>query len=226
VEEDRLLKQLKKDLGGSFGPVKPLPVPWKRAIWIFPVSLLLTGITLMSFHLRPDYAAFRPMAFWGFCLLQIIASYLILTVSLEACIPGSARASGFFIAAGLLGLAVQVSLSWFIYRISPNFPAPGLEWHLGTACMLGVCMLGILALFSGFLLARAGLPIRARVAGVLFGLASGLAAEASWRVHCPITSWKHILLFHDGAIVAMAACGVILGLIWEKRKTGVRQARR
>jgi hypothetical protein len=220
VEEDRLLKLLKKDLAGSFEPVKPLPVPWKRALWIFPLSLLLMGITLTTFHLRPDYVAFGPMTFWGICFVQIVASYLILIISLEACIPGSARDPGFFIGAGLLGLAIQALLSWFIYRISPNLPAPARAWHLGAACILGVCVLGVLALLSGFFLARAGLPIRARAAGVLFGLAGGLAAEASWRVHCPITSWKHILLFHDGAIIAMAACGIIFGWVWERRTAG------
>jgi cytochrome c-type biogenesis protein CcmH/NrfF len=54
VEEDRLLKQLKEDLAGEFTPVKPLMPSWKRALWIFPLSLLFLEKTLAIFHLRSD----------------------------------------------------------------------------------------------------------------------------------------------------------------------------
>ena len=216
MEEDRLLKQLKEDLAGEFTPVKPLMPSWKRALWIFPLSLLLMEITLAIFHLRSDHAALGPLALWGFCSLQILAAYAIVIVSLQTCIPGSTRNPAFQGGVGLTGLAVHWATSWFIFRLSPNWPGPDQEWHLGIACLLGIGMLGILALLFGFFLVRAGLPIRARSAGLLLGLGGGLAAEAAWRLHCPFSSWNHILVFHSGSIVIIVGVGMLLGWLWKR----------
>jgi hypothetical protein len=137
-------------------------------------------------------------------------------VSLQTCIPGSIRNPAFQGGVGLTGLAVHWATSWFIFRLSPNWPGPDQEWHLGIACLLGIGMLGILALLFGFFLVRAGLPIRARSAGLLLGLGGGLAAEAAWRLHCPFSSWNHILVFHSGSIVIIVGVGMLLGWLWKR----------
>jgi hypothetical protein len=217
VEEDRLLKQLKEDLAGDFAAVKPLMKSWKRALWLFPLSLLLMEVTLAVFHLRPDHVDLGPLALWGFCSLQILASYMIFAVSLEACIPGSGRSRTFLISVGLIGLVIYLAISWFTFRVSPNWPGPGQQWHLGMACLSAIGTLGILALLFGFFLARAGLPMHARATGLLLGLGAGLAAEASWRLHCPISSWDHILLFHGGGILFLIVAGLILGSFWKRK---------
>jgi hypothetical protein len=219
VADDRLLEQLKKDLSGDFKPVKPLQEPWKRALWLFPVSLLFMEITLAVFHLRPDYADLGPLALWGFCFLQIIACYLVFAASLEVCIPGSARAPIVLGCIGLLGLAIHLVASWRTFQISPNWPNPAHEWRIGAACMSAIGILGILALLFGFFLARAGLPIRARAVGLLLGLGSGLAAEAAWRLHCPYSSWNHILLFHSGTVVIVVAIGLAIGYLWKQKSS-------
>jgi hypothetical protein len=216
VEEDRLLKQLKEDLAGEFTPVKPLPQSWKRALWMFPLSLLLMEITLATFHLRTDHAALGPAALWGFCFLQTLAFFVVIMASLQACIPGSIKGPSFLAGIGMTGLTVHLATSWFTFRLSPNWPGPGQALHLGMACMLGIGMLGILALLFGFFLARAGLPLRARSAGLLLGLGGGLAAEAAWRLHCPFSSWNHILLFHSGSIVIITGAGMLLGWLWKR----------
>jgi hypothetical protein len=226
VDEDRLLKQLKEDLAGDFAAVKSLMEPWKRALWLFPLSLLLMEVTLATFHLRPDHVNLGPLALWGFCALQILASYILFAVSLEACIPGSGRAPIFLLSVGLIGLVIHWIISWITFRISPNWPAPGQEWHLGMACLSAIGMLGILALLFGFFLARAGLPMRARAAGLLLGLGAGLAAEASWRLHCPISSWNHILLFHGGGILVIIGVGVILGSFWKRKCLALQKSNR
>jgi len=74
-----------------------------------------------------------------------------------------------------------------------------------------------LALLFGFVLVRAGLPFRARTTGLLLGLGNGLAVEAVWRLHCPFSSWGHILLFHGGAVVVLMAAGMAIGRLWERK---------
>jgi hypothetical protein len=127
VEEDRLLKQLKEDLAGDFAAVKPLMKSWKRALWLFPLSLLLMEVTLAVFHLRPDHVDLGPLALWGFCSLQILASYMIFAVSLEACIPGSGRSRTFLISVGLIGLVIYLAISWFTFRVWEWLAYPPLE---------------------------------------------------------------------------------------------------
>jgi len=218
VSEDRLLENLKQSLAGDFVPLKPLRESWKRALWIFPIALLLTGVTWTVFHLRPDYANFGAIEFWPFYVLQVLAGYWTLFVSLEMGIPGCLKPPVVLAGIGLTGPVIHLIASWSAFRISPSWAAPGREWVTGAACISAIGIFGGLVLLFGFFLARAGLPIHAGTAGLLLGLGSGLAAEAAWRVHCPITSLNHVLPFHTGAILALIAAGLIIGFRWQRSK--------
>jgi len=217
VTEDHLYEQLRERLRDDFVAVKPLKVAWKRALWIFPISLLFMEFTLAVFHLRGDHVNLGPLVLWGFYLLQLLACYLVFAVSLETCIPGSLKAPVALATIGLIGPAIYFIASWVTFRISPHRPNPGQEWSTGIACLSAIGMFGIIALLFGFFLARAGLPIRARAAGILLGLMSGLAGEAVWRLHCPVSSWDHILLYHSGAIFVLVAAAFAVGYFWKRK---------
>ncbi len=216
---DRMLERLKEELAGDFTPVKALKEPWRKALWIFPISLLFMAITLAVFGLRPDYANLGLIAFWGFCFAQVLACYLAFTLSLEAVIPGRAKDPVVLAIIGLVALAIHFIASWFTFRISPNWAAPGQELQTGMACLSAITIFGVLALLFGFYWVRFCLPIRSGTAGILLGLGSGLAAEAAWRSHCPISSWDHVLPFHFGAILVVMAAGWIGGYLWTKKKS-------
>ncbi len=215
--EDPLYSQLREKLKDDFAPVKPLKATWKRAFWLFPISLLYMVVTLAIFHIRHDYANLSPLVLWGFFLLQILVCYLVLAASLEACIPGSVKDPLVLAGIGLMGPGVFFVASWTTFHISPNWPIPGQEWRMGMICMSVIGMFGILALLFGFLLAGAGLPFRAKATGLLLGIGSGLTAEAAWRLHCPFSSWDHILPFHGGTVFLIIVLGIIIGHLWKRK---------
>jgi len=217
VSEDCLFEELKEKLKDDFVPVKPLKEAWERALWILPVSLVFAAVTLVIFHLRPDYLNFHPLELYGFILLQILACYLALTVSLKTGIPGSFRSPVYLILTGLAGPLIFLVSSWINYDVSPNSPEAGHQLSTGAACLTIIGAFGLLALAAGFLLARSGLPFRSKSVGLLLGLAGGLAAEASWRLHCPFTGWDHILIFHGGALLILAAIGLAIGHFTRRR---------
>ena len=216
MTEDRLYEQIRERLRSAFDPVKPLKAAWDRALWIFPISLLYVAITLAIFHLRPDYMNLSPLVLLGFFLLQVLACYLVLVALLEACIPGSDKDPLILAGVGLMGSGIFLLASWITFRVSPNWPDPDHEFEMGMACMKIIGMFGILSLLFGFFLARAGRPFRAIATGLLLGLASGLIAEAAWRLHCPFSSWDHILVFHGGTVFLIIVVGMMIGYLWKR----------
>jgi hypothetical protein len=217
VKEDQLYKQLRERLRGDFTPLKPLEKPWKRALWIFPISLVFMVVTLAVFHLRSDYANFHPLVLFGFIFLQILACYLAFTVSLETSIPGSVKSPLLLTGIGLLGPAVFGIASWAASHVSPSPPLSDQGWKTGMACLTIIGLYGLLALMFGFFLVRSGLPFRAEAIGLLTGLGGGLTAEAAWRLHCPNTSWDHILIFHGGSVLFLLLAGLIIGFLWKRK---------
>ncbi len=213
VTEDRLYKQIRETLKDDFAPVKPLRAAWKRALWIFPLTLLFAAAVLFLFRIRPDNNHFHFTELYGLILLQVFACYLLLTVLLSDRIPGSLKHPLYLASFGISGIAIFLIASFLSYRISPVHPDTGQEGAMGMACISIIGAIGLLALLFGFLLARPGLPFRARSAGMLLGAGGGLAAEAVWRLHCPYTSWDHILIFHGGAVLILALLGWVLGHI-------------
>lgn len=220
MTEDRLYQQIREKIEEDFAPVKPLKEPWKRAFWIFPFVLLLAVAVLAVFHLRTDASNFTPLGLYGFILLQVAVCYLLLSAVLKTGVPGSFLSLSSLALLGVTAAAVFLEASRVHYSASPNPPPPGQEISMGAACIAIVGIMGVASLIGGFFLARHGLPLRSGTTGLLLGLGSGLAVEAVWRLHCPFTSWSHVLVFHGGAVLILASAGVVFGYLGKKRNHG------
>jgi len=217
MTEDHLLQRLKQELSGDLTAVKPLAEPWKRAAAVFPIWLLLMILTLGVFGLRSDYLTLGPAVVWGFSLAQVAICYLAFTSSLESSVPGRSRTWIALFGIVIAGLMNYLAASWITHGINPSRAEAGHELRAGIACLSAIAIYASLPLLSAIWWIRSGLPLRPRAAGLLLGVGSGIAAEAAWRLHCPISSWDHVLAFHGGAILAAAAAGVIFGQIWQRR---------
>ena len=211
MTQDRLYKQIRDKMEDDFAPVKALREPWKRALWIFPLALLLSVAVLALFHLRPDVSNFHPLELYGFILLQVAACYVLLRAVLKTGVPGSFPSLSCLALTGATAAAVFLIASLVHHRASPGHPGIGQELSMGAACISIVGLMGVSSLVGGFFLGRYGLTLRARTAGLLLGLCGGLAAEAVWRLHCPFTSWSHVLVFHGGAVLILAFAGAVFG---------------
>ncbi len=209
---DKILEGLKERLGGDFTPVKPLRGPWRRSLIFLPLWLAIAGLVLAVFGFRTDYERLGPGTTWSFGLIQLLVCFFLFLIALKSSIP--ARGSAPIVWTGLLlvGLVTHLTTSWLSFSISPGWAETGHELRAGLACLSAIIIVGSLPFLMGIFLLRAGLPLQSRVAGTLLGLASGLAAESAWRLHCPITSWDHILPFHSGALLAALVCGLVFGL--------------
>ncbi len=220
MTRDHILDGLKDRLGGDFTPVKPLGAPWRRALIVLPLWLAIAGLVLAIFGFRTDYEKLGAGTTWSFGLIQLLVCFFLFSGALKSSIP--ARGSAPIVWAGLLviGLSTHLATSWLSFNISPGWAEPGRELKSGLACLSAILIASSLPFLMGVFLLRAGLPLQPRVAGTLLGLASGLAAEGAWRLHCPITSWDHILPFHGGALLAGLVCGLLFGAYSARNRLG------
>ena len=220
--EDRIYTQIREKLGNDLTPVTPLKNAWKRAIWAIPVCCLFITITLLLFKLRDDYSNFHPVEIWGFILLQSLICFLIMTAVLKSGVPGSFPNFLYLVFPAFTGTVIYLAFTFLHFNTSPNHPDPGMELKTGIACISIIGGYGLFALLAGYILARSGLPFRAETVGLLSGLGNGLMAEAAWRLHCPYTSWDHVLIYHGTPILILLAAGLGLGRLW-KFRSNIRQ---
>jgi hypothetical protein len=53
--------------------------------------------------------------------------------------------------------------------------------------------------------------VRPRWAGVLGGAGAGVVTDGIWHLICPFADLSHVLVWHGGAVLALAALGWIVG---------------
>ena len=79
------------------------------------------------------------------------------------------------------------------------------------ACIVFIGLISIPPAFLLFCQARRGLTAEPEIPALLAALGSGLAAEAAWRLHCPFSSWAHLLSSHTGGILLVTGVGLLIG---------------
>jgi len=177
---------------------------------------LLAPIIVVLAGLRTDYSVLGPRLVWSLTLLQLAASYILAAVALRLVIPAQLPSAG--LSAGLVSLAilVQALASVMIFDRSQTAAPSGRAFQLWAVCLLITFALGLLPAIVAFGLGVRGLPLRARLFGLMCGLSAGFGAEAAWRLHCPFSDPAHILGAHGGAILALGLLGLLAGALWER----------
>ncbi len=223
-ENDTALPEaLRRAIYADLQPVKPLAPPFQRSILLVPWTLLALATFWSRFGLRPDLLQLGAVLAWGLSIAQLLLALMIAVSALRESTPGSGlpRTTLWACALGALGFhLVGLALA---FRQSP-FPAPpGLDSVELHACLYYEFLIAAPLLVVGLWLLGRGLPFRPATAGALAGLASGLLADSSWRLICPVTIPSHVLPSHTGAILAMVAIGAALGALLERlRRNRVR----
>jgi hypothetical protein len=78
-------------------------------------------------------------------------------------------------------------------------------------CFRAAWLASLPALLASTALVARALPTRPVVAGALYGLGSGLMADAGLRLFCDFTAPTHFIAAHAGAVVAAIGAGALLG---------------
>jgi hypothetical protein len=205
--------------------VRPLASPGRRALglalWL-PAALIAV---LLLLGLRPDAAALGWLGTSGAVLAEAAAGLVLVALALAASVParGVPRA-GALVLLGGAALAVGAK-AWLIRAASPGMSVPNPWLSKGPACFLMTAVVGLTALGIVAALVRRTAPLSASFAGLLGGAGSGLLAEGVYQLHCGISDLRHILVWHGGAIVALALVGLLLGRTWERREAARLVAR-
>jgi hypothetical protein len=194
-------------------PVKPLCSPSVRAVALAPLAAAIV-VSVPALHfLRPDIHAIGFVRAWGFSIAQAIAGLVIVAAALRDSIPGRGLSRGAvatIIAGGLAVPSVVLLLTASAFDIGPDAEA---WWVVGLACFRTSAAAAVPALLMSSILAARALPLRPALTGALYGLGSGLIADAGLRLWCEFSAPQHVLLAHGGAIVASMMVGALVATL-------------
>lgn len=207
MNDDYLLKRLREQIEGDMAPVRPLRAPGIRALLPVATCLALGGLVMMVAGLRRDIEVIGAWRLLSFALLQVAACAWLFTISLRWSVPAMGRPwmALVWVPGALL---VPALLTAAILDRSALAPPSGSEWRTGLACLSAITLIGLAPLAAAAVLTLRGLPMRLLAGFAIIGFASGLSAEAIWRLHCPYSAWGHVLPFHYGPLLATVLVAV------------------
>ncbi len=194
-------------------PVRPLANPWKRALTLAPIGLLLLAAVHVRFGTRGDLGA---VLVWGLSLLQIAAGLGVVVAALREVIPDRTLSLPAQVALFAAGLVLAIGVTYVAWHASGTLAPAYLRYRFWRTCFLGTIAVGIPALLAILLLAVRGMMWRPALVGGLAGLAAGLIADASWRTFCDVAEPSHVLSAHFAAIVALAIIGATGATIYAR----------
>jgi hypothetical protein len=209
LDDQELLMRLKARIEPDLAPVQPLGVPRLRALWLLAVWLALVAGILLGPGPRPDFEILGPWRTVGFSLVEVALCFVLAVVGLRMSIPAMRGSLAAAVSLMAVAVVVHLGLSWATLERSALSPPEGQAWRAGLTCLSTIAALGLGPLVLGGRLLMRGLMTRRLLAFASLGLASGLAAEAAWRLHCEYSAWSHVLYFHTGAVVLFVLVALV-----------------
>jgi hypothetical protein len=167
---------------------------------------------------RQDIATLGPWRSVGFSLVVVAMSFVLALVSFRFAVPAMSGSRWTAVAWAVVALGLHLAINGFTLERSELSPRHEDVLRDGLSCTAAIAALGLAPLvLTGVLLCR-GLLTHYIVPLVLAGLASGLAAEATWRLRCPYSGWDHVLPFHSGALLLFVLVAAVLALLVRRRR--------
>lgn len=204
---------LRRALDADHRPVRPLRPASVRALWVaLWAALALAGLPVVI-GFRADIASLGFALSWGAAVFECIAGLGLVVLALREAVPGSGVTRPVGSAALAAGIAVQVlvaALSW-LQRGMPSGSFP----PRGAHCFPMESTLALPALALTMVLVGRAYAVRPRWAGVLGGAGAGVVTDGIWHLICPYAELSHVLVFHGGAVLALAASGWLAGSVLE-----------
>ncbi|MGE0813809.1 MAG: NrsF family protein [Vicinamibacterales bacterium] len=214
-----LLAAVQRDLA----PVAPRRLGRGLMLWT-PLAILACAGLPVVVGIRADAAVLGRWWTWGASAVQLAAALWFVWAGARESRPGR-RLPVTALAAALIGAALLVlALTAATFRVSPTVLGDALlPWRAGSFCFKGSVAVGapLLIVAAGWL-GRA-LPGAPWLAGALFGGGAGLAADATWRLLCPVSDPWHVLASHGGAVLTTAVLGAVLAEVvarWRVARRG------
>jgi hypothetical protein len=195
-------------IAADLAPVRLLPAPLVRALWVTPFAVILLVAAPLAFAPR-DLEPLGWVWSWGASSLQLVAGLALTVAALREAVPGRSWSTWMLltlIAAPVALVAVVTIGSW---HASPVVLQSSLL-QIGLICLVSssTSALPVAALIA--VLAVRAFPTRAGITGFLAGLAGGLMADAGWRLFCEYSEPAHVLAAHLGGVMFAGVLGAWL----------------
>lgn len=195
--------------------VDRIATPWRRALAILPLALLVLTAVTLRLGVRSDASALGFGFLWGLTFLQLVVAYVIFYVLVRETIPGRSARPAHWVAAFIVIVLAQLCVGYLTFTQSPMLVDPERALRVGASCLYRMSLIGLPVLALGLFLASRGLPMRPRITGLAAGLIGGLVAEAIYRTHCPFSHLDHMFPWHTSAVAILGLVGFFAGAAWE-----------
>jgi len=211
-EQVKLPEALRKAIREDSRPVKPLSPARRRVLLVVPIALAAMSMPFLYYQMR-DTETLGVTLGWVPVAIQILLAFSLLVVALREGIPGWRASARTIFLLCLAAYGVQIFVNILIFLRTPGSTG-GASLDAWLACFRVESLIGLpILVFVAWLVARA-LPSRPWLAGFLAGSGAGFAGDASWRMFCPYSDPRHILLGHTGGILVLGLTGFLLGYLW------------
>jgi hypothetical protein len=201
---------LRRALEADHRPVRALWPASLRALLVAAWTALALALLPLAIGIRGDIAGLGFVLSWGGAALECLAGLGLVVLALREAVPGSGVTTSTGAAALGAGVAVQVGvavLCWLRCGVPfGSFPPAGAH------CLTDEGLLALPALALTMLLVARAYAVRPRWAGLLGGAGAGILTDGVWHLICPYAELSHVLVWHGGAVLALASLGWMLGV--------------
>jgi len=209
-------RDLRTLVANDLRPQTPLRTPGRRALALAPIAAAtVIGVPMLLFF-RSDFATLSFARGWGLSALEALGGVLVVSAALREAIPGRGYSrtslAWLFIAGLALPFVVLTLTARGDYTIGAG---PGAGWFDGAYCFRTSAFAAVPALAVAAILVARAFAVRPGVAGALYGLGSGVIADAGLRLFCEFSVPSHFVAAHEGAVVAAMCVGSVVGKVGE-----------
>ncbi len=199
--------RLRAAIAADLAPVRPIPPPIVRALWITPLALLVLVAAPLAFE-RRDLEALGWTWSWGASAVQIVAGLALAAAALRESVPGRSWSRSMLVA--LLGVSVLVEtvITLGSWQASPVL-LRSMILPIGLTCLASSAITALPPTVLTSVLAVRAFPTRPAIAGMLAGVGAGLMADAGWRLFCEFSEPSHVLPAHLGGVVVAGLIGAL-----------------
>jgi len=221
---------LMRAIAHDIRPVRPSPQPFRLALRMVPLALLVSSVIVLAIGPRHDLGILGPLLAWGASAAQFVLAIMLVWIAARESTPAGRLPKQVVYSATIAASLVVVFVTLLTFSTSPaNEPLlrvpPRINemlrvspWIMGFACGIGSTLAGGVLVLLFRQMFRNSLATRPTVAGALYGAGAGLAINAGWRIACPVSTPWHALGAHGAAIVATVILGALIGRFLGNRK--------
>lgn len=208
---------LARVIAGDLRPVRPAPMPWRHAVRWLPAALVAMAALPLLTRIRFDAPVLGPALTWGLSTLQVGAAGLLVWMAARDGVPARRLPGTWFVWAAAAAVVLIGGLTMATFGVSPTtLSEANAPFRAGSFCYRGSLTVGAPLLLLAGLILRRTLPVRPWVIGAAAGAGAGLAADAGWRLVCPISDPAHVFFGHTPAVITMTLAGAALAVILSK----------